>query len=91
MLRNEALANIFYRLKLIEAYGTGMLKIENAYRGCNRKTVFEATANAFRVTLPNMNYDAPAGTDNIYYLKEEQQWLTGQWHISTLLKEKWTR
>ena len=71
VLRNEALANIFYRLKLIEAYGTGIFKIENAYRECGRKPVFEATANAFKVTLPNMNYDAPAGTDNIYYLKEE--------------------
>jgi len=25
--RNEKLANIFYRLKLIEAYGTGISKI----------------------------------------------------------------
>lgn len=26
VLRNQHLANVFYRLKLIEAYGTGMLK-----------------------------------------------------------------
>lgn len=31
VLRNEYLANVFYRLKLIEAYGTGILKITDCY------------------------------------------------------------
>ena len=31
--RNIKLANVFYRLELIEAYGTGMLKIQEAYSG----------------------------------------------------------
>ena len=71
VLRNEALANIFYRLKLIEAYGTGIMKIENAYRDCRRKPVFEASANAFKVTLPNMNYNDPEDIGNIFYFKED--------------------
>lgn len=29
--RNQELANVFYRLHLIEAYGTGMRKIMKAY------------------------------------------------------------
>lgn len=31
--RNVKLANVFYRLQLIEAYGTGMRKIMGAYHG----------------------------------------------------------
>lgn len=31
VLRNQHLANIFYRLRLIEAYGTGILKINESY------------------------------------------------------------
>jgi ATP-dependent DNA helicase RecG len=53
--RNENLANIFYRLKLIEAYGTGIPKIMRSYTDCKRKPVLQATDNAFKITLPNKN------------------------------------
>jgi ATP-dependent DNA helicase RecG len=53
--RNENLANIFYRLELIEAYGTGIPKIVRRYETCPRKPKIEATGNAFKITLPNMN------------------------------------
>ena len=36
--RNSKLANVFYRLQLIEAYGTGMRKIVNAYENTGKKT-----------------------------------------------------
>lgn len=36
--RNPKLANVFYRLELIEAYGTGMKKIMGAYENSNKKT-----------------------------------------------------
>lgn len=55
-LRNQNLANVFYRLKLIEAYGTGILKINESYADCNAKPQFEVTDNAFKITLPNINY-----------------------------------
>ena len=55
-LRNQNLANVFYRLKLIEAYGTGILKINESYIDCAVKPQFEVTDNAFKITLPNMNY-----------------------------------
>lgn len=55
-LRNQNLANVFYRLKLIEAYGTGILKINESYADCNEKPQFEVTDNAFKITLPNINY-----------------------------------
>lgn len=55
-LRNQNLANVFYRLRLIEAYGTGILKINESYADCSVKPQFEVTDNAFKITLPNMNY-----------------------------------
>ena len=55
-LRNQNLANVFYRLKLIEAYGTGILKINESYADCTIKPQFEVTDNAFKITLPNINY-----------------------------------
>ena len=55
-LRNQKLANVFYRLKLIEAYGTGILKINESYTDSNVKPQFEVTDNAFKITLPNINY-----------------------------------
>lgn len=53
--RNPKLAAIFYRLKLIEAYGTGIPKIINAYEGSGFKPKIEVTPNAFKITLPNLN------------------------------------
>lgn len=55
-LRNQKLANVFYRLKLIEAYGTGILKINESYADYDVKPQFEITDNAFKITLPNLNY-----------------------------------
>lgn len=53
--RNERLANIFYRLTLIEAYGTGVPKILNSYKGFAVQPEIEVTDNAFKITLPNQN------------------------------------
>lgn len=55
-LRNQKLANVFYRLKLIEAYGTGILKIKESYVDCVVKPQFEISDNAFKIILPNINY-----------------------------------
>ena len=53
--RNPKLAAVFYRLKLIEAYGTGMPKIMSSYDGSGLKPKIEVTNNAFKITLPNRN------------------------------------
>lgn len=55
-LRNPHLADIFYRLELIEAYGTGLLKIKETYEDCNVKPRIEVSSNAFKITLPNTNF-----------------------------------
>ncbi|MBQ7433437.1 MAG: putative DNA binding domain-containing protein [Lachnospiraceae bacterium] len=57
--RNPKLANIFYRLELIEAYGTGIQKIMNAYSNSGKKPEIITTNNAFKIILPNLNADTP--------------------------------
>jgi len=54
-VRNRNLANIFYRLMLIEAYGTGVPKIIQSYDDFISKPHIEVTDNAFKITLPNTN------------------------------------
>lgn len=53
--RNPRLANVFYRLELIEAYGTGIQKIMNAYRSSAVQPQIITTENAFKIILPNRN------------------------------------
>lgn len=54
--RNAKLANIFYRLELIEAYGTGIRKIMDAYEESGKKPQIITSDNAFKIILPNLNY-----------------------------------
>jgi len=53
--RNRKLANVFYRLTLIEAYGTGVPNIMLSYEDYAAKPRIEVTDNAFKITLPNVN------------------------------------
>lgn len=65
ILRNPNLANIFYRLRLIEAYGTGMLKINECYEDALQKPKIEASSHAFKVTLPNVNFGAESVVEKV--------------------------
>ena len=40
--RNACLANVFYRLKLVESYGTGIKRIKALYKNSQRQAVFAA-------------------------------------------------
>lgn len=68
--RNQNLANVFYRLHLIEAYGTGLTKIMETYEDTSEKPVISTTKNSFKITLPNVNAEyetkaAPALIENV--------------------------
>ncbi|MDY3794723.1 MAG: putative DNA binding domain-containing protein [Erysipelotrichaceae bacterium] len=69
--RNPNLANIFYRLKLIEAYGTGIKKIYDAYElsGCEPEII--TTNNSFKIILPNINYKQ---NNNLYISSPEMKY-----------------
>jgi ATP-dependent DNA helicase RecG len=60
--RNQNLANVFYRLHLIEAYGTGLRKIMDAYEESSEKPIISVTKNSFKITLPNVNAGYTVGT-----------------------------
>lgn len=53
--RNKNLAEVFHRLKLIEAYGTGIRRIYRLYENCSVQPLIEVTHNTFKMILPNMN------------------------------------
>ena len=59
--RNPNLAAVFYRMRLIESYGTGIGKIERAYKACRFRPEFETAKGVFRVTLPNRNEEHESG------------------------------
>ena len=63
--RNPNLAAVFYRMRLIESYGTGIGKIERAYKGCPFQPEFETAKGVFRVTLPNRNEEQEAEVQEI--------------------------
>lgn len=55
VVRNKRLANIFYRLRYVEVYGTGLTRIYNKYKGLVQQPVITATERIFQIVLPNMN------------------------------------
>lgn len=51
-LRNPILANIFFRLKYIEMFGTGIRRINESYKDYSVKPAFEIFENSIKITLP---------------------------------------
>ena len=51
-LRNPVLANIFFRLKYIEMFGTGIRRINESYKDYAIKPAFEIFENSIKITLP---------------------------------------
>lgn len=61
--RNAVIANVFYRLELIESYGTGIQKIMESYAGCGIEPMFAPAPASFVVTLPNRNTAETTASD----------------------------
>ena len=55
VLRNRKLAEVFHRLRLVEAYGTGIGRIFSLYEDCPEQPQIKLTANTFKIILPNRN------------------------------------
>jgi ATP-dependent DNA helicase RecG len=54
--RNEKLAAAFHRLKLIEAYGTGIPRIFETYAKFGVTPEIPITSGGFLISLPNLSY-----------------------------------
>lgn len=57
VMRNPILANVFYRLNIIEAFGTGVIRIKKAYEGSATKPEFVISENSITVILPLVRED----------------------------------
>ena len=54
-LRNPIIANIFFRLKYIEKFGTGIRRINHAYKDNNIKPTYYVSDTLITITLPLLN------------------------------------
>jgi ATP-dependent DNA helicase RecG len=52
ILRNPILGNVFFRLHIVEILGTGIVRINEAYKNSSKKPVFEIYENSINVILP---------------------------------------
>ena len=62
-LRNPILANIFFRLKYIEMFGTGIRRINESYKNYAVKPAFEIFENSIKITLPIIKTELFLTTD----------------------------
>lgn len=70
--RNKNLAEVFHRLKLIEAYGTGIRRIYKLYENCSVQPRIEVTHNTFKMILPNMSVADPLAVKTYLTPQKEQ-------------------
>ena len=52
ILRNPIIGNVFFRLKYIEKFGTGILRINYAYEESVKKPVYKVFDNSIMIILP---------------------------------------
>lgn len=80
ILRNRILGSVFFRLHLIEKFGTGIRRINEAYRGSRIKPTFEVTDNSIRITLPviQKQNDLMANENKVYSLLAGKQLSSSQ-------------
>ena len=55
--RNKVLASLFYRLGIIDQFGTGIKRIKNSYRHTDEKPSFVIDENQIKIILPVIGYE----------------------------------
>ena len=63
ILRNRIIGNLFFRLHLIERFGTGIRRINELYKNSDRKPTYVINPNSLRITLPVMINSAGLNND----------------------------
>ncbi|MBS7344192.1 MAG: hypothetical protein KIG60_00770 [Caryophanon sp.] len=76
--RNPKLANVFYRLKWIESYGTGLQRMKESYKQSAHQPFWTVGPNVFVVTLPKQTLEIPTAEDNMLneWLKDNPEFTT---------------
>ncbi|MDX9917206.1 MAG: putative DNA binding domain-containing protein [Gudongella sp.] len=62
-LRNPIVANIFFRLNIIEMLGTGVRRIKEAYYNIRQKPIFEIKENSILIILPSIDMKEEMSSD----------------------------
>lgn len=68
-LRNPILGNVFFRMKYIEMFGTGVTRIRHAYKNARIKPKFAVTDHTISVVLPVVTDKYNATTDEANVIK----------------------
>lgn len=85
--RNPNLANIFYRLKYVESFGTGIERIMETYQEYyDKRPIFQNTENTFKVILYNINYESEDVINN-FVINEEPVELDANLLLEKYLKK----
>ena len=63
ILRNPIIGNVFFRLKYIEKFGTGILRINYAYKDALMKPSFRIFENSITVCLPVISSENQLSSD----------------------------
>ena len=75
ILRNPIIGNVFYRLHMIEKFGTGIRRINDAYQDSVVKPEFTVSENAIRIVLPVLQKKAglPPDEQKVYLLLKNRE------------------
>lgn len=73
--KNPIISNVFYRLGIVEIFGTGILRIKNTYEDSVKKPIFNVTTNTIKIILPiyNSNYILEKGEDAIFEILKKSK------------------
>ena len=74
-LRNPIIGSIMYRLRYVEMFGTGILRIKSLYADSHYKLSFEISSNAIKIVLPLVQKELQLTSDEqiIYELLSDKQ------------------
>ena len=75
ILRNPIIGNVFYRLHMIEKFGTGIRRINDAYQDSAVKPEFTVSENAIRIVLPVLQKKTglPPDEQKVYLLLKNRE------------------
>ena len=98
VLRNQIIAQVFYRLNIVEVFGTGILRIKELYLSSVAQPRFEVSENSIKVILPVIDTQMDLSDDErkVYALLSKNIYKSiseitpyvefGKSKVSTLLK-----
>lgn len=69
-LRNPIIGNIFFRLHIIESFGTGITRIKQSYKNSMIKPSFEVSESCVRIILPVISHPDKINESKINLVKQ---------------------